>query len=53
MDSNCTDIDYRIQTEEALLELYGHGSKASLVKEIDYIHPVYQKFIAASNFAEP
>jgi hypothetical protein len=42
-----TDI---IRTSDELLALYGTGSKASLVKEVDYVHAHYRKFIEASPY---
>jgi uncharacterized protein len=44
------DPQYLIRDEAALIELYGHGSPASLVKEVDHVHPHYRAFIAASSF---
>jgi len=41
-----------IVTDLATLErLYGAPSEASIVKEIDHIHPIYRKLIEASPFA--
>jgi len=45
MDNSCL-----IRDEEALCRLYGHGSPASLVKEVDHVHPHYRAFIEASCF---
>jgi hypothetical protein len=39
-----------IRDREDLYKLYGQGSPASLVKEIDYIHPHYRAFIEASPY---
>jgi PPOX class probable FMN-dependent enzyme len=44
------DSRYLIRDEEALCQLYGHGSPASLVKEVDHVHPHYRTFIEASCF---
>jgi len=44
------DSSHLIRDEEALCELYGHGSPASLVKEVDHVHPHYRAFIEASSF---
>lgn len=44
------DPQYLILDEAALIELYGHGSPASLVKEVDHVHPHYRAFIEASSF---
>jgi PPOX class probable FMN-dependent enzyme len=44
------DPAYLIRDEAALLALYGHGSPASLVKEVDHIHPHYRAFIEASSY---
>ncbi len=39
-------------TDVATLErLYGAPSEASIVKEVDHVHPVYRKLIEASPFA--
>ena len=35
----------------ALERLYGAPSEASIVKEVDHVHPVYRKLIEASPFA--
>ena len=41
-----------IITDLATLErLYGAPSEASIVKEVDHIHPIYRKLIEASPFA--
>ena len=44
------DPNYFIRDEAGLLSLYGRGTEASLVKEIDYVHPHYRAFIEASNY---
>jgi PPOX class probable FMN-dependent enzyme len=44
------DPTYLIRDEAALVALYGHGSPASLVKEVDHVHPHYRAFIEASNY---
>jgi PPOX class probable FMN-dependent enzyme len=44
------DPKYLIRDEAALADLYGHGSRASLVKEVDHVHPHYRAFIEASSF---
>jgi len=36
---------------ETLARLYGAPSEASIVKEVDHIHPIYRKLIEASPFA--
>jgi len=36
---------------ETLARLYGAHSEASIVKEVDHIHPIYRKLIEASPFA--
>ena len=41
---------HRITDVEALEKLYGGPSGAAVAKEIDYLHPHYQKLIAASPF---
>lgn len=41
---------YRIDTEDALLALFGTPGEASLRKQIDYLHPLYRQLIAASPF---
>ena len=44
------DAKHRI-TDIAVLEgLYGAPSQPAIVKEVDYIHPVYREFIEASPF---
>ena len=42
--------DHRITGVGALEELYGTPSGAAVQKEIDYLHPHYQRLIAASPF---
>jgi PPOX class probable FMN-dependent enzyme len=44
------DTAHLIRSEAELAALYGEGSKASLVKEVDYVHPHYRKFIEASSY---
>src|SRR5258708_7570245 len=44
------DPNYFVRDEAGLLFLYGRGSEASLVKEINYVHPHYRAFIEASNY---
>lgn len=39
---------HEIRTLEALEALYGEVGEASRLKEIDYLHPVYQQWIQAS-----
>jgi hypothetical protein len=45
------DPKYIIRDEAPLVDLYGQGSPASLVKEVDHVHPHYRAFIEASSFA--
>jgi uncharacterized protein len=42
--------NYIIRDEAALLAVYGGGNEASLLKEIDHIHPHYRAFIEASSY---
>ncbi len=42
--------DHRITDVESLEKLYGAPSGAAVEKEIDYLHPHYQRLIAASPF---
>ncbi len=44
------NTDHLIDTIAALDELYGAPSPASIVKEIDFIHPHYRAFIQAAPF---
>ena len=44
------DPNHLIRNEAELTALYGTGSRASLVKEVDYIHPHYRTFIEASSY---
>ena len=44
------DSTHIIRTDEDLTALYGTGSRASLEKEVDYIHPHYRDMIEASSF---
>jgi len=39
-----------ITSEADLLALYGEAAEASIVKEVDHIHPVYRPFIEAAPF---
>ncbi|CAM4124682.1 pyridoxamine 5'-phosphate oxidase family protein [Bordetella tumulicola] len=41
---------YRITDPDALQALYGQPSDASIIKEVDYVHPHYRAFIEASSF---
>ncbi|GAA5157403.1 pyridoxamine 5'-phosphate oxidase family protein [Viridibacterium curvum] len=47
---NQTDDPHRIQTLEQLLALFDTPGEASLRKQIDWLHPLYQQLIAASSF---
>ena len=47
---NALSETHRIIDVEALEKLYGLPSGASVEKEIDYLHPHYQRLIAASPF---
>jgi PPOX class probable FMN-dependent enzyme len=42
---------HRISTVEKLEALFGPVGEASLRKEVDHLHPVYQRMVAASPFA--
>ncbi len=42
--------EHRITDEAALERLYGKPSGAAVAKEIDHLHPHYQRMIAASPF---
>lgn len=44
------EAEHWIRSTAELIAVYGNGSKASLVKEIDFIHPHYRRFIEASSF---
>ena len=46
------DIDnaYRINDADALQALYGQPSPASIIKEVDHVHPHYRAFIQAAPF---
>ena len=44
------DPKFLVRDEATLLDLYGHGSPASLVKEVDHVHAHYRAFIEASSF---
>lgn len=41
---------HAIRDEAALVALYGHGNDASMVKEIDHVHPHYRAFIEAASY---
>lgn len=43
--------DYRITDLDALQTLYGQPAGASLIKEVDHVHPHYRTFIEAAPFA--
>jgi hypothetical protein len=45
-----TDQDHRVTDISVLETLYGAPLQPALVKEIDYIHPVYRQFIEAAPF---
>jgi PPOX class probable FMN-dependent enzyme len=45
-----TNQDHRITDVEALEALYGSPSGAAVEKEVAYLHPHYQRLIAASPF---
>jgi len=47
---NAISEAHRITQVEALEKLYGKPSGAAVEKEIDYLHPHYQRLIAASPF---
>jgi len=47
---NTVSEAHRITDVETLQKLYGTPSGAAVEKEIDYLHPHYQKLIAASPF---
>ena len=42
--------EHRITDVETLERLYGHPAGAAVAKEINYLHPHYQRLIAASPF---
>ncbi len=42
--------EHRISDVETLERLYGHPAGAAVAKEINYLHPHYQRLIAASPF---
>lgn len=44
------DHSYRITDISVLEALYGAPPQPALLKEVDYIHPVYRQFIEASPF---
>ena len=46
-----TETPHVITDAAALDRLYGTPSEASIVKEVDHVHPVYRKLIEASPFA--
>lgn len=41
---------HAIRDEAALVALYGHGNDASMVKEIDHVHPHNRAFIEAASY---
>ena len=41
----------RVSTIEELEALYGRVAPPSIIKEVDYIHPIYRPFIEAAPFA--
>ena len=43
-------MDHRITDIAVLERLYGAPPEPAIVKEIDYVHPVYRQFIEASPF---
>ena len=43
--------DFIIRDLESLRDLYGAPHDASLAKEVDYLHPLYQAFIRRAPFA--
>ena len=43
-----TPSPHFIDSLQSLKALFGELSPASTLKEIDYVHPVYQRIIAAS-----
>ncbi|MBV7485561.1 pyridoxamine 5'-phosphate oxidase family protein [Bordetella sp. BOR01] len=45
------DDAHRITDPDALLALYGQPSEASIMKEVDHVHPHYRAFIEAAPFA--
>ncbi|HXJ17824.1 MAG TPA: pyridoxamine 5'-phosphate oxidase family protein [Candidatus Polarisedimenticolia bacterium] len=47
---NALSEAHRITDVETLAKLYGSPSGAAVEKEIDYLHPHYQRLIAASPF---
>ena len=42
---------YRIEDPEALQALYGVPGEASILKQVDHLHPHYAAFVRASTFA--
>ncbi|HYG41478.1 MAG TPA: pyridoxamine 5'-phosphate oxidase family protein [Bordetella sp.] len=44
------DDAHRISSLDALLALYGQPSEASIMKEVDHVHPHYRAFIEAAPF---
>jgi PPOX class probable FMN-dependent enzyme len=46
-----TDSPHVIADVATLERLYGTPSEASIVKEVDHVHPVYRKLIEAAPFA--
>jgi uncharacterized protein len=47
---NPTDNDHRILDIDTLERLYGKPAAASVLKEVDYLHPHYRAFIDAAPF---
>ena len=50
MDDFSFDATQVIDDLDALRALYGEPSRRSLVKEADYLHPVYRAFVEAAPF---
>jgi uncharacterized protein len=46
-----TDSSHVVADVVALERLYGAPSEASVVKEVDFVHPLYRKLIEAAPFA--
>ena len=44
------DEDYVLRDATVLRELYGPPHDASIAKQVDYLHPLYQEFIRVSPF---
>lgn len=43
-------MSHLITDEAALVALYGEPAEASIVKEVDHVHPIYRPFIEAAPF---